>query len=484
MRKKGWSLLIVLVLMICYVSSCSRGTKQEETTDILPVTQIPEITETLVPFPTEEPEKLRDLNGFEIIIGDTYSLEVTRTPENAMEQLVNSYREDVMQKYNFTISTKKVADLEEMEELYINSVLEGKPAAQVFELDYRLLAKPLALGLLYDLATLEEFDFSNKYKWCGAVKEVMTKGDSVYGMRATQMEPGGGVLWNKRLFAEVGLDPDLPYDLQARGEWTWSKFEELCAILTRDTDRDGQTDVYATCSDGTDTLQCLVSSTGKDFFAVDEEGTIYNNCKDDDVLGAMKFAAGLYEKGYEMPAGEESDWYISAFQDGKAAMQFGEEALCKSDAPYGENCMTDAVGFVLPPKPDGQEEYHSYVYGNVWVIPSCYDAEIAANIAFAYNLYTQQVPGYESLPEDYLDSYYFDFYRKGVYDERAVTETIQRYNYGETASFLTSYLVDGLDIRDLTKHYPFVDCTPEECVEQVWDFWQEVIDICNGEESA
>lgn len=477
MAKKASLLLLLLVLLEGFASGCNRGTGEPgRTTDPSPTKQ-PETT--LAPTPTEEPVEVRNLNGLHVIIGDTYSPEVTPAPTNVQEQLVNLYREDMMQTYNYTIAKKKVADWEDMEELFIRSVEAGEPIAQVFELDYRLLAKPLAKGLFYDLATLEEFDYSNRYKWAGAVKEVMTKGDSIYGMRSTQMEPGGGIIWNKRLFEEAGLDPDLPYDLQASGEWTWSKFEEICAILTRDTDGDNQTDVYATCSDGIDILQCLVSSTGEDFIAVDEDGKIYNNCKDEDVLGAMEFAAELYEKGYDLPAGEEPDWHILAFQEGKAAMQFGEEALCKPDAPYGENCMIDAVGFVLPPKPDGQEEYHSYVYGNVWVIPSCYDAETAADIAFAYNIYTQQVPGYEALPEDYLDPYYFDFYRAGEYDERAVRETIRHYNYGETANFLTCYLVDGLNVRDLTMNYPFVERTPEECVEEVWDSWQKLIDASN-----
>ena len=484
MKKKIQSIVTVLVLTVCCASGCSRGTGEPGLTGTPFPTQKPGITAT--PFPTDELVMNRNLNGLSVIIGDTYSPEVTPVPKNAMEQLVNRYREDMMETYNYTIRTMKVADGENMAETYITSVQEGKPVAQVFELDYKTLAKPMKLGLLYDLATLEELDFTN-YFWNDSVREGMTRGDSIYGMRPARMEPGGGILWNKRLFEEAGIDPDLPYDLQAGGDWTWSAFEELCERLTRDTDDDGKTDVYATCSDGADTLQCLVSSTGKDFLAVDEDGTVYNNCKDEDVLNAMEFAAELYKKGYEMPAEEETDWYISAFQEGKAAMQFGEEALCKPDAPYGENCMADAVGFVLPPKPDGQENYHSYVYGNVWVIPSCYDEETAADIAFAYNLYTikteeKLVTETYSQPYEYED-YWDDFHRADGYDERVCNETLPRYNDGETANFLTSYLVDGLNICDLTKNYPFLDRTPEACVEDIWDSWQKLIDACNREET-
>lgn len=442
------------------------------------------LKQSVIPTPTEGPEIVRNLNGLAVIIGDTYSPEITPAPTNAQEEATRLYREDIMQTHNCTIGAKKVVDWEEMEEVYINSVQAGEPVAQVFELDYRFIAKPLSQGLFYDLATLDELGFDDRdhwYKWNGAVTKVMTKGEHVYGMRSTPMAPGGGILWNKRLFEEAGLNPNLPYDLVESGEWTWSKFEELCEELTRDTDGDGQTDVYAICSDSTNMLQCLVSSTGEDFIAVDKDGTIYNNSKSESVLGAMEYAAGLYEKGYEMskPSDGTEDWYITAFREGKVAMQFTEEALCKPDAPYGENSMTDAVGFVVPPKPDGQEEYYTYVYGNVWVIPSCYDAEAAADIAFAYNLYTNLTPGYDELPDDYLEYYYADFSRGNETDERAVTETIRRYNDKKTANFLTRYLVDGLDIRDLTKNYPFTEKSPKECVEEVWDSWQILIDAAN-----
>ena len=447
---------------------------------------------TPTPEITKEPEVVRDLNGLQIIIGDTYSPEVTPEPTNAQEEATGKYREALMAKHNFTFSAKKVADWEEMEEVYISSVEAGEPVAQVFELDYRFLAKPLSRGLFYDLTTLKELGVSvdereHREKWSPAVNKLMTKGENIYGMRPEWMEPGGGIIFNKRLFEEAGLDPNLPYDLQARGEWTWSKFEEICAILTRDTDGDGQTDVYAICSDSRDTLQCLVSSTGEDFIAVDKEGILYNNCKSESVLGAMEYAAELYEKGYEKPEPSDatSDWYIMEFREGKAAMQFAEETLCKADAPYGENNMTDEIGFVVPPKPDGQEEYYTYVYGNVWVIPSCYDAETAADIAFAYDLYTSETPGYND-PISYEDLYEDDFYRNGKYDNRALKETLPYYDDKEkdTVNFLTCYLVDGLDIYELTKNYPFAEKTPEACVEELWDSWQVLIDKSNmGEDT-
>lgn len=488
MRKKLQSWLSVLCLCAgCFSGFAGCGSKAtgQGGTGTPSLTKKPETP--ITPIRTESPEEVRNLNGMRIIIGDTYSPEVTPVPENVQEQVIQQFRDEAMQKYNFTISSVKVADPEKMEEIYISSVENGEPVAQVFELDCRYLAKPMAKGLFYDLATLEELDFTNNY-WNDSVRKVMTKGNSIYGMRAERMEPCGGFFWNKRLFKEAGLDPNLPYDLQAVGEWNWTKLEEICKVLTCDKDGDGKTDVYGTCSDSMDTLQGLVTSTGKDFLAVDEDGMIYNNCKDDDVIKAMKFAAELYAKGYEMPrpADAEEDWHIRMFQQGKAAMQFGEESLCRPEGPYGAESMTDEVGFVSFPKPDGQKENYTYVYGTIWVIPSCYDKETAADIAFAFHQYMvktqeREVDEMYTAPYEY-DDYASHFYRPGVYsvyDERVCKETLPRYNDGETALFLTRYLVEGLDIGDLTKNYPFAERTPEECVDEVWESWQKLIDASN-----
>jgi ABC-type glycerol-3-phosphate transport system substrate-binding protein len=339
----------------------------------------------------------------------------------------------------------------------------------LFELDYRFVAKPMANGLFYDLATLDELDFSED-KWSVAVKNLMTKGDSIYGMRAQKSEPRGGLIWNKRLFEEAGLDPNLPYDLQASGDWTWSKFEELCAQLTRDTNNDGVTDIYATVSQGAQTMGCLVASTGSDWFVKDENGNLVNNMSSKEVLDAVNFAVELYNKGYEMPQPEGAnwDWFYAAFAEGKGCMTFEEEYRCQPGNTYGD-AMEDAVGFVMPPKPDGAASYHSYVCDNIAIIPSCYDAETAGNIAFAYNVYTMATPGYDD-PNDWKEQYYAHFE-----DERAVDESIVYFNDGTSTHFLNQTLVPADLGPDLLWQYPFANVTPADQVAAIKDSWDAIL---------
>lgn len=424
---------------------------------------------------SEDYEETRNLHGMEIIIGDHFSPETPAEPMNAKERAIWKYRQEIFQKYNFTMQSKFIAGWgDDMKNTYIRSTLAGEPKAQLFELDCRFVADGLKNRCFYDLATLEELDFSED-KWNKSVLNIMTIGNSIYGMSAEKSIPRGGVIWNKRLFEEAGLDPDLPYDLQASGEWTWSKFIELCKRLTRDVDGDGVTDIYATASQNSSLITCLVASTGSDFFVKDKNGTIVNNMNSNEVLSALDFAVELYNKGYEMPQPSEDDWdyFQEAFREGKAAMQFNEEYICSPS--YDDYRPDDEIGFVMPPKPDGAAAYHSYVSNNITVIPSCYDAETAGNIAFAYNLYTMTLPEYDDT-DDWKKEYYNHFHFN---DKRAVDETIVMFNDGVSTHYLTQALVPGDLWDDLFVKYPFKGTTPKETVEAISKEWETILNEVN-----
>lgn len=428
------------------------------------------------PTPAATPIPDRNLGGLDIIIGDHWTPDETPAPSTQQEEDTLKYRQDIMKKYNYTIKSKTVAGWGEMLDACVTSITNGDPIAQIFELDYRFVAQPLANGLFYDLATLSEFDFTEA-KWNKLVLDLMTRGDSIYGMRASKSEPRGGVIFNKRLLEDAGFNKDELYDLQANGTWTWSKFEEMCEKLTRDTNNDGITDIYATTSQGAATIQILAMSAGADFIGRDENGVLFNNTGSKEVLDALNFAVKLYNAGYEMPQPEGSDWdyFIPAFREGKAVMQFGEEYNCQPGNNYGDQ-MVDDVGFVMPPKPDGAANYCSYISDNIAIIPACYDADMASKIAFGYNVYTMNTPGYDD-PNDWMEQYYSHFN-----DFRAVEETIAYFNDGVSVKFLNQTLVPGLDAvmgPDLLWAYPFANGTPADVIAGFKDSWDAIIAEAN-----
>lgn len=440
------------------------------------ITPTPKTTPTpgMTPVATQVPD--RDLQGLQMIIGDWYSMEGETYPTNIYEDRTAKYREEIFAKYNFTVDKKRVAGWGSMEDTFVNSLTAADPVAHVFELDYRFISRPMTYGLFYDLATLEEFDFSEE-RWNDSVRALMTKGDSIYGMSPEANVPGGGLVWNKRLFEEAGVDPHLPYDLQATDEWTWDMFKDICEALTRDENGDGVTDVYAIVGDGAEIVRCLVASTGEDFFTKDAEGNLHNNMASEAVLSAMDFAAELYEAGYVMPQPEGSNWdyYVDAFREGKAAMTFSEEYRCEPNQAYGD-FMEDEVGFVLPPKPEYAMPYHSYVNNSIYVIPSCYDEEMASRIAFAFNVYTMATPGYDD-PDDWIEQYYAHFG-----EERAVEETIAFFaNTGLVYYPLDTLVSDDYRLEnDLLWKYPFTNETPRERVEAMQESWEEILAEANG----
>lgn len=56
----------------------------------------------------------------------------------------------------------------------------------------------------------------------------------------------------------------------------WAKFEEYCAKLTKDTNNDGQTDVYAMASFSKDYLKLCAASNGAQFITRNAEGKYEN----------------------------------------------------------------------------------------------------------------------------------------------------------------------------------------------------------------
>ncbi|HEX3022668.1 MAG TPA: extracellular solute-binding protein [Lachnospiraceae bacterium] len=477
--KKGLKkcLLVLLVLSMTVLTACggkktdkevsSTGTdaqesKEQETTDV-------KETEETAETATEAEEPAMDLGGMEIIIGDWWSSGEEAEPTTAQQEATQEYRKMIQEKYNFTIKQVNVADFDTYQETFTTSTMAEDPAASIFMMAPSWISQPLANGLIYDLSTLKNFDLTEA-KWNQSVTKQMTYGNSIYGMASGKPEPKLGLYWNKRLFKEAGLDPDLPYELQASGEWTWKKFEELCKKLTIDSNNDGKIDSYAMANFSPDFFRAAVISNNAQFIGKDESGKFFNATTDPNFLESLQWVTKLIEDGYEMPTPEDAewDWFIAAFHDGKAAMHFGEQYRTGTWSD-----MKDDYGFVLCPKGPKSDTYATYFGDNIAVIPSCFDAETAEKIAFAYNLWTNPTPGYEDV-EDWKDFYYTRFR-----DERAVDETLSMMYEDGIAREEYLPFVYGTSFGDFAYDLYALVSTPAEKIEAVSGMWQSLIDDAN-----
>ena len=80
------------------------------------------------------------------------------------------------------------------------------------------------------------------------------------------------------------------------------------------------------------------------------------------------------------------DYTYTAFANGEAVFTCAESYKAGDWAD-----MEDDFGFVCFPMGPRMDHYVNYAQDNVFVIPSCYDAEKAWKIAFAFNLYNEPV---------------------------------------------------------------------------------------------
>ncbi|MBD5529168.1 MAG: extracellular solute-binding protein [Lachnospiraceae bacterium] len=418
---------------------------------------------------TDENGNVYDLGGMEIILRDWWTGDPS-DPTNDYEEARDEYREWIQETYNFTFKQQAISDWGSAPEDFVNYASTGGEENYIFIVrEAAATTAAMNSGLMYDLSTLDCLDFSEA-KWLGegGVHKLMSKGDSIYCMYAGDTEPRTGVYFNKRLLEEAGIDPNKPYELQEAGEWTWDAFVDLCAQVQRDTDNDGVIDVYAMTQNDSVVANNAVYSNGGNYVGKDSSGYTYE-LESDATVEALNWAVDTMTQ-YKLPYPQDANWdyYVQAFLNGEAV--FCAEDAYKAGGDF--STMEDDFGFVCFPKGPKANDYTNIFSNNPVCIPACYDAEKAWNLAFAYNLWTDPIPGYEDY-EAWRATYNANFR-----DSESVDYTIARMMKNGRVTF--HGLIANLDLgNDLT--YSLLDGTSvSEHIEKIRDTWQAYIDETNA----
>lgn len=442
-------------------------------------TPTPEPTSTPTPTPgvnlrqdaytirTDENGNVYDLGGMEIVIRDWWS-SGERTSNNAYEEARWEYIEWAEETYNFTIREVAMGAWGTNAWDFIDYVTVGGNENYIFALQQNpTTAYAMHSELMYDLATLDCLDFTED-KWKSDAYILMQKGSSYYGMRGVEAEPRGCVFFNKRLLMEAGINPQDIYRLQENGEWTWEKFEEICQQVQRDIDGDGVIDVYAMVQQSAEFAKQAVFANGGSFIGKTEDGKYFNNLESAKTMEALNWSVAMKEN-YEMPQPEGSNWdyFVDEFQNGSAVF-YTDQAY---RAAQIVDSMEDEFGCVVFPMGPAADDYISYSDDVVYCIPACYDEEKAWKLAFAYDLYTEPVPGFED--SDYWKGvYYGDFC-----DTESVDLTLERLVNGSTVMHYT--MVPGIDIGIDLLYGLGYDNTPAQQAEALREAWNSYIDEAN-----
>lgn len=381
MRKKLLTIMLLCGICVSLLGACG----MEDSEQILPIVDskseenaeeheekitIPkyDVIEECPPFGRIDPStgKLFDLDGMEIIILDEWFMEESSEPMNEYEEYRADYREWIRDTYNFTVRQVKPDDESVSVQDFVDYVTTGGDEKNyIFTLPQNSeLISAMENHYMYDLSQLDSLDFTyNKWERNKVLEQFTTQEGQIYAMKAGFAQPGLGLFFNKRLLMEAGIDPETLYDMQASGTWTLDACMDIISKVQKAT---GSGDIMETY-------------------------------------------------GYEKPS--ETQWalYREAFKNGENAFLLDEVSQAAPGRLLYD--MEDEIGFVTFPKgPDG-ENYEDWIQEDVLVIPGCYDAKKARLIAFAYDLWSDELLGYE-------DIIYLEHYWKYNLDYRALRETI------------------------------------------------------------
>lgn len=368
---------------------------------------------------TDENGDVYDLGGMDIIIRNWWTAEEQPEPTNEYEEARDEYRQFIQDTYNFTIRELGISDWGSTPQDFVDYVTTGgddKNYVFVLRNDPAIVSG-MQNGLMYDLATIKCLDFTKDQYAQNKTHEMYSKGNSIYAMFSGLSEPRTGVYFNKRLLTEAGIDPESIYDMQADGSWDWAKFEELMAQCQRDTDNDGVDDIYGLTINESVMTNMAVFANGGSYIAKDKDGKFVYNLEAPETQEALEWCVDMYNKfDNHDPEGAEWDYYKEEFVQGKAAFM-PEDEYAGTPGNFLQD-MEDEIGFVMFPKGPKMNTYVNVWSNNPASIPACYDADRAEKIAFAYDLFYADVPGYEGY------NGYLSTARAGKFDSRAVDETI------------------------------------------------------------
>ena len=464
--------------------STEADTTAAETTEDTTAEAETEATETEEPVAEEEEvspyEVLTDadgnpydLGGMEIIVRDWWSSGEEAEPTSDYEEARLEYREWLQETYNFTLTQVAISDWGSTPSDFVEYATTGGDENYIWILrDDPATTSAMATGLMYDLSTLDCLDFSEDKFQENKLHEQYSIGDSVYAMYAGKSEPRTGLFFNKRILEEAGIDPESIYDMQADGTWTWDAWLDIMDQVQRDVDNDGVIDIYGVTMNNSSLTNASVFSNGGEYVGKADDGSYVLRLTDAETVEGLDFALKVFQN-YTADYGADAQWdaYKEGFNNGVAAFMV-EDQYCANPGGF-INEMEDDFGFVMFPKGNQLDHYVNCWSNNPVAIPSCYDEQKAWNLAFAWNLWNDPVPGYEDY--DDLSAFY-----TAMRDTRSVDETIVMMRSADYGMITYDGMIPNLQRgNDFT--YSFGSWSVvSESVDAIKDTWQAYVDAANG----
>ena len=441
-----------------------------------------------------------DLGGMEIIVADWWT-DPNAEPTTEFGEAQKEYRDWLQETYNFTLVQKNYAGWGWGEgsigEAFVQAATSGSEENIIYILtNSASTASYVSQGLCYDISKLDGdvVDLSREKWTCNGELTSWGIGDAKYGFYAGPSEPRGGLYFNKTVLKDAGIDPESIYDMQADGTWTWDAWIDIMSKVQRDIDNDGQIDVYGCVqNNGGMVMQCIRSNGGA-LVTKNSDGTYELTADSDAVREGLHFAIDEVTDKYFLNYSNEdgSNWedYKVRFMNGEAAFMF-DDAYCAYQGGWLTGQSKDAdgnatavngveltqqvdYGFVMFPKGPRMDDYVTNKSNNVTMMPASYSDDKARLLMFAYDVWTDDVPGEE------WEGYYglLDNLYGGMRDTRSVDETIDMMTTRGVDD--VHAIVPNFNPNDNFLYQAGVGADADALLEQNLAEWQTAVDEFNA----
>jgi len=393
----GLILLTLILVMSFLVIGCNRGQQQ-----------------------TAGAGAAINLRGANITVSSWWSTYNVNTyePRNEGEERDLNARINLLRNQGFQMEVVEISDWDNYLPLVASNIMSGNKTYSIYEVSSAMAITLYKQGLLYPVSDSRAVNFNNREPvanvtpmYNGLVQDFMTFGGKTYGWQYGLPNNSWGqamIFFNTKHLVDVGLSPEYIYNLQRDNNWTWDTFLDLCRRLTRDTNNDGITDIYAIhMDDAREFIKGLVFGNGGNFVTFDAQGRAQNAANSPAVIEALQFYNQLINEGLVMTT-PEYDWgqNWTAFQDERIAMTFDPEWR-KGQAEF-------EGGYVLPPRGPRSSQLRMDAMDNVYVIPNIFSAAEVDVILKAAEMW------FTPTDVDWLGGHYW-----ASSNLRDVTETVQ-----------------------------------------------------------
>lgn len=289
---------------------------------------------------------------------------------------------EVEDRYNVKIEFVNLT-YDGVQESINTSILAGAPDCDIYEVDMSFGIPAALNGFATNLQTVLPAD-DDLFNGQNVFSQVdIGRNDGVYLFQSNSAEVvlmnTYPLAFNKQMLDEVGLeDPNVLYE---SGKWTWEKWREYMLALTRDTDGDGEIDVFGFGSRWDFLVYNLTMANGTTIASSDTQ-----NLTSPEVTEVLDFIYNMYNVDkVALPwNAEDFNYNTNAYVDGTVASWI--DAAWISSANNNAGLAFDIIWCPWPIGPSGDintNKFKNVSSGNAWMIPDgAKDPELIYNVFY------------------------------------------------------------------------------------------------------